>query len=333
MKPKKLLLQAVKVVFSAILAFVLLTVLCLLYYNVPVHYPNSSGATDYKWEPNAFYSRATEGIAFGKVNNDGFINNISYNDGMKIDCLIVGSSHMEAYHVSQSENTASKLNELMKDKIVYNIGISAHTFLTCCSNLKAALENYNPSDYVIIETSRIDFSADELNSVLDGTLPKIADHSGGILGFLSRNQYLRLVYSQLQGFMGQADEDNENIAIDNKSQEDNRAALNNLLSYISDIAVENNVKIIIFYHPTTQINSDGSLLLPNDSDDRTKFSDLCSENGITFLDMTERFKYEYETNHILPHGFCNSSIGSGHLNKYGHEMIADELYKIIENQR
>ena len=25
----------------------------------------------------------------------------------------------------------------------------------------------------------------------------------------------------------------------------------------------------------------------------------------------------------------NSTVGSGHLNKYGHEMIADELYKII----
>ena len=333
MSPKKILLQTVKVVFSAILAFVLLTVLCLLYYNVPVHYPNSSGATDYKWELNAFYSRATEGIAFGKVNNDGFINKINYDEGMKIDCLILGSSHMEAYNVSQSDNAASKLNALMRDKTAYNIGISGHTFLTCCSNLKAALENYNPSDYVIIETSRIDFSADELNSVLDGTLPEIADHSGGILGFLSRNPFLRLIYKQLQGFMEQADDDNENTVIDNRPQEDNRNALNSLLSYISDAAAKNNVKIIIFYHPTTQINSDGSLLLPNDSDVRTMFSNLCSENGITFLDMTERFKYEYEINHILPHGFCNSSVGSGHLNRYGHEMIADELYKIIQNQR
>lgn len=330
---KKILLNAIKVLLSAGVALTALTFFCLLYSNSPIHYPNSSGATDYTWTVNTFYSQCSEGISNGKTNNEGLMNSFDYKTGMNIDTLVMGSSHMEAGNVAMSESTAYVLNSLLQDKTVYNIGISGHTFLTCCSNLKAALVNYNPSDYVIIETSRIDFSADELNSVLDGTLPEIADHSGGILGFLSRNQFLRLVYHQLQGFMGHADEDNENIAIDNKPQEDNRTALNNLLSYISDIAAENNVKIIIFYHPTTQINSDGSLLLPNDSDDRAKFSDLCSENGITFLDMTERFKYEYETNHILPHGFCNSSIGSGHLNKYGHEMIADELYKIIENQR
>ena len=88
--------------------------------------------------------------------------------------------------------------------------------------------------------------------------------------------------------------------------------------------------MIIFYHPTTRINSDGSLLLPNDAEKRETFSNLCKQNGIIFLDMTERFKYEYKVNHVLPHGFINSSVGSGHLNKYGHKMIADELYKLIE---
>ena len=39
---------------------------------------------------------------------------------------------------------------------------------------------------------------------------------------------------------------------------------------------------------------------------------------------------EYNQNYILPHGFINSSIGNGHLNKYGHKMLAEELYKIIE---
>ena len=93
------------------------------------------------------------------------------------------------------------------------------------------------------------------------------------------------------------------------------------------------VKLIILYHPSTQINADGSILFPDDEKDRMKYSNLCDEYGITFLDMTERFRLEYETKHILPHGFFNSSIGSGHLNKYGHEMIADELYRIIEESR
>lgn len=61
-----------------------------------------------------------------------------------------------------------------------------------------------------------------------------------------------------------------------------------------------------------------------------EFETLCKKNGIYLLDMTERFKKEYANNHILPYGFNNTSIGVGHFNRYGHEMIADELYKLIK---
>lgn len=105
--------------------------------------------------------------------------------------------------------------------------------------------------------------------------------------------------------------------------------LNQVLSSLGTTASEYGIKIVIFYHPPTQISSDGSLLLPDDAKARADFSNLCARNDIIFLDMTERFQYEYDTNYILPHGFINSTVGSGHLNQYGHEMIADELYRII----
>ena len=39
---------------------------------------------------------------------------------------------------------------------------------------------------------------------------------------------------------------------------------------------------------------------------------------------------EYENEAVLPYGFTNTSIGSGHLNKNGHAMIAESLYEIIK---
>ena len=35
-------------------------------------------------------------------------------------------------------------------------------------------------------------------------------------------------------------------------------------------------------------------------------------------------------NHILPHGFSNTSVGSGHLNKEGHAMVAEAIYHRIK---
>lgn len=61
----------------------------------------------------------------------------------------------------------------------------------------------------------------------------------------------------------------------------------------------------------------------------TVFGDLCQEQGILFLDMTDIFVQKYEENHILPHGFTNTHVGAGHLNKHGHEMIAKSLANVI----
>ena len=320
-----------KTLASGILAFLVMTVFCLVYYNTPVHYPNDSGATDYRWVSNKFYSRLTEGTAHGKTNNEGFLNSYDYTVGMKIDILVMGSSHMEGYQVDQSDSVAGRLGGLMGNKRVYNIGTSGHDFCVCCDNFRAALEYYRPSECVIIETSGLNFTSEKLSSVLDGTLPEIPDHSGGIVGLLSRNQFIRLAYEQMKGFMRQASADSADMEtpVQPVKMELNSEKLDQVLSELSETASKFGTDIIIFYHPSTQLNKDGSLLLPDNLELREEFSSLCAKNGITFLDMTDRFQYEYDTNHILPHGFINSSVGSGHLNKYGHGMIADELYKLI----
>ena len=328
---KKCLKWFIKAFFAGCFAFFAMTFFCMFYYNSPVHFPNSSGATDHIWTPNTFYSQCREGISNGKTNNEGFMNSFDYETGMNINVLIMGSSHMEAGNVLMSESTVSKLNALLGSNTAYNIGISGHTFPICCNNLESALMYYHPSEYVVIETSKLDFTDDELSSILDGSIPELADHSDGILGMLSKNPFLRLTYYQIKGFLEQGG-DKKEADISNKSFGNtvDNLLLDNVLSYIANIASENETNIIICYHPTTQINSDGSLLLPDNMEDRKVFSDLCENNGIIFLDMTDRFQQEYDTKHILPHGFCNSSVGSGHLNKFGHEMIAEELYKIIE---
>jgi len=333
-RAKRVAVWCCKAFLAGCLAFSVMTLFCIVYYNVPLHHFNSDGSTDFKWEPDHFYSRGTEGFAFGKTNNDGFVNSIDYTEGMDINVLIMGSSQIEAYQVSQSESVTGRLNALLEDKTVYNIGVSGHYFLTCCCNLEAALEKYRPSCRVVVETSRIAFTSEELNSVLTGTFPEMPVHSNEIINFLFRNQFLKLIYHQIQDFMAPTAADNKETVSNTQLQsaEDSRETLNDVLSLLSRIAAQHRTGIIIVYHPTTKINSDGSLLLPSEDKQREVFANLCEKNGITFLDMTERFEYEYDVNHILPHGFTNSSVGSGHLNKYGHEMIADELHKIIESE-
>lgn len=320
-----------KIFLSGILAFIILTGFCYFYYNVPVHSVAVDGVTDYRWEPGVFYSRGTEGFAWGKTNNEGYINLYDFTGKEQIDILIMGSSHMEAYQVAANESVASRLDEMLPNDRVYNIGVSGHSFLTCAGNLEAAINKYRPSKYVIIETNNVIFDNADLSKAIDGNIEEVPSHTGGMIGFLQKNQYLRLIYSQLQNYRKKAAavdlEENSAVIADNSTS--NGAALDILLSKLNNISLNGNVQLIILYHPNVKIDTDGSLQILGDLNSVARFEKSCRDNNILFLDMSERFLQEYESGYVLPYGFANSTVGSGHLNRYGHAMIADALYELM----
>ena len=94
-------------------------------------------------------------------------------------------------------------------------------------------------------------------------------------------------------------------------------------------ASDHGLKIIIVYHPETEIDDNGNLRTDTEPGLIDVFKQSCDENGIVFADMTETFKAAYLRDHTLPYGFSNSPVGKGHLNKNGHAMVAEELYKLI----
>ena len=90
-----------------------------------------------------------------------------------------------------------------------------------------------------------------------------------------------------------------------------------------------------YYQPITPreiaVLRDCDFLTFTADDEETKraFTEACAENGIVFADMSDMFLEEYESEHMLPHGFMNTSPGTGHLNRTGHRLIAARLAEII----
>lgn len=68
-------------------------------------------------------SNMKEGFSWIKTDANGY-NNASIPEN--VDILLMGSSHMEAVQVSQSENTAALLNTMLPGMKTYNTGISGH---------------------------------------------------------------------------------------------------------------------------------------------------------------------------------------------------------------
>ncbi|MBQ3230157.1 MAG: hypothetical protein IJB49_03980 [Clostridia bacterium] len=329
---KRIFLWAAKALLSGVIAVAVLTSICMLYYNVPVHYDTVDGATDYRWEKNKFYSRGTEGFAWGKTNNEGYLNAIDYTESTQVDVLVMGSSHMEAYNVLQEQSTASVLGSLMPDKTVYNIGTSGHTFLVCADNLADAVNKYEPKEYVIIETAKLGFSDIQLQSAIDGNVPDNKSATGGIVELLQKNPFFRLTYSQLKNFSENAEEDVA-PATPSENTIGSEETYSALFARLNDIVSEKGAQLIIVYHPYLILNKDGTATTNSDKEECELFAAGCEKNGIIFLDMSNRFLENYENESILPHGFTNTSIGSGHLNKNGHKMIAESLYEIMKEAK
>ena len=177
-----------------IISFLILNAVCFFYYNVPVHSESESGSTDYVWEKSKFYSKGTEGFAFGKTDANGF-NNLTTENSLNPEILVMGSSHTEAFNVAQNESYVYLLNEMGRN--AYNIGISGHRITTCFNNFEKALDEFKPQKYVVIEVSATELTMDEINQINDGTVNKIHSSANPILILLQKIPFVRCVYYQL----------------------------------------------------------------------------------------------------------------------------------------
>ena len=230
-------------------------------------------------------------------------------------------------------SAAAKLDALMPDARVYNIGISGHNLLVCAQNLSTAVQKYAPSKYIIIETMTLQFSNSDLRKALSCELSEIPSYTGGIIGLLQQNQLFRRIYHQLRGFIGwgnDEDIDEADAATASKDDPSDPALLSALLSQMADTTASSGAKLIIAYHPSITLDKDGSITFSTTQAESDAFAGMCAENGVYFLDMRDRFQREYDEDHVLPYGFSNTSVGSGHLNRHGHEMMAEELYALMQ---
>lgn len=327
---KKFGVWILKAIAGGVIALLALNAFCMLYYNVPVHYTNPDGSTEYKWETSTFYSKGTEGFAWGVTNNDGFNNLRDYAPEERIDILLMGSSHIEGFNVAQDENAGAVLNTLFDgEKYTYNIGTAGHTMLYCIKHLAAALDTYEPGGYVVIETNTVDFATADIDAVLSGTLTDIPSQSGALITLMQKLPYLRLLYTvQFKG-AGAADTEAATTA-DQTQTGDYAAVLSPLLGMVADICSARGVQPIIVFDPAVYVDGQGKAYTETDAGCLAAFESVCAEHGIVFVDLTDAYLGEYAESCRLPYGFANTTPGTGHMNKLGHRLFAQEVYETIK---
>lgn len=320
---------SLKAAIAGVLALVILSVFVCFYHYDGVHISNVGQGTDYKWESGQLKSQMTEGFSWFFMDSNGFNNEKAIVEN--IDILLMGSSPMEGCEVKQSENVGALLNTGLSNLATYNIGMGGHTIYRCVDNLADALDIYKPEKYIIIETDKISLDIKNMSKVLDELAEAIPSYDSGFMYYLQKIPAVKLIYNQIDNWIS-LEEKTKTVTSSPKSvsiPEDYGNVLEQFLAYASKSAEGMGCQLIIFYHPAMGLQSDGTLNFQTDETRLEVFEAACDDNGIVFLNMTEDFADFYNSQHILARGFANTSVGVGHLNKYGHRLIADKLIQVI----
>lgn len=318
-----------KIIVASVISIILLSAFSYVYSFSGVHLYNESGATDYKWSPYQYKANMTEGFSWLRMDEDGFNNETTIVE--EVNILLLGSSHMEAVNVEPNENVGYLLNEMMPDKYTYNIGMSGHTIYTCVQNLENALKEYEPTEYVIIETDTIHLDTESVETVISNSYPEIPSYDSGWLYLIQKNiPVIKQIYKQLDAWRSQDAGTDGVISVDESGSASNDELTRSFLHKIMAVATERDVKPVLMYHPAVMIGAGGDVVIPDEKEYRDCFADFCADEGIVFVDMTDDFVSLYKEKHVLAHGFVNTGVGVGHLNRYGHEVIAERLAQVIE---
>ena len=327
-------MKIIKTCVAGLVALYMLSAFILVYGYSGIHISNSSGATDYKWLPHQLKTTMSEGFAWMRFDENGFNNpDNAYSDS--IDILLLGSSHLEGVHVAKNHSIAAELRNRITDLSVYNIGISGHTIYRCAQNLDAAVKEYRPQKYVIVETNVALPDNDSMLEVLNGKLNDIPSYDSGMLYYLQKYcPAVKTLYKSIQDWESSENRSTapttDDTELENGSVEQvDSSILSQFIGKMKEDCGDN--QLIILYHPQTSIDKYG--MLSNSTAETAMFSAACAENDVVFINMTEDFCLLYNDQHRLAYGFSNTAVGSGHLNRYGCEVIAERLAQVIKEDK
>ena len=320
----RIVTHLLKTICAGLVSITILSFFVLVYKYTGAHIENADGSTDFKWSSHQYIGGMVEGFNWTFVNEDGY-NNL-YERPENIDVLVMGSSHTEGFNVKTKETFSSVFAKNNPDISIYNIGISGHAFNASIDNMENAIKEYKPTQFIVIETSQIFFSESIVDKAINHTRKKGVSQKGIVAGmsrYVPSIKALYLKISEWRNANGVGDEEDLN---DNPESH----AAESFIKYASDIADEYGIKLVIIYHPKTQLDSEGCLISPKSS---SWFEKECIDNDVIFVDMTEDFTKLYDEKHILAHGFINTEVGTGHLNKYGHQLIAEKLEEVLREEK
>lgn len=339
---KTFLIHIIQWICALVLGMGIVSAVGFFYYRPVGWLERDKNATSAVWEPNTILINFLEGGGITRVDSRGYTNPW----GKELDdelILCIGASYVQSKEVMESQKYTALLNDMLAsdDKLkVYNMSRDAYMYPEIVAGFSAAIQEFPQTKVAVIDISNTDYSLTALEKSLvqreysekqtgDKLYEKLSSIEKikiKIKDYLPITSILKYQISQMQGEDAEATqvaEEAEEVS-EEKYAEELDATMKQMREAFSG-------QIIILYHPSVFLNEDGSMSLDQPKY-RGVFEEICQQNGIVFADVGEDFLQAYEERQEVPYGFNNVTMGEGHLNRYGHQIIADRLYDLIAKE-
>ena len=322
---------ALKCLAGALAALAALNLFCAWYYNPTAYEWDEARATDTIRTPGAFTSRATEGFAWMRMDENGY-NNASAPGEEGVSVLMMGSSHAEALNVMQDESAAARLDEMLAADgargMVYNIGVSSHTLPALRRQPSTARWSASsPTDCVVLETQDVLLPAGQSGGRA-WRMPSSACRATDVPlpDWITGQPLARALYRQSDepAAAREAAQADEGCPVRAHGREP-------MTTYVATLAFlarrwrarrpapTTASRLIIYYHPHLALQADGSAVSAAPPALYAEaLAEAAARVGVVYLDLSAGLSGRLRGRAAsLPHGFANTAAGAGHLNADG----------------
>lgn len=324
-----------KKLFAIIISGLIINLLCFFYYN-PLH---GSDLNSYRLEPNTMGVNLVEGFGIMYADENGFSNKreplIKENY-----ILVMGSSYSKADQVPVDYRYSGLLNSYLgyeKELGVYNLAYNGGKFDDIVKNFQELITEFPNSEAIIIEVtdSQLKFDENDYFNAMNQiqiensvTGEKLSEHDTMGKARLAIKKYcplLLLYVNQYTQWKNSLQEQSNSIEGTETEKEDADLKYQYFANMVELLRQEYEKEIIIVYHNGFSLDENNKMNTDL-SETGKNFLLACQENGMTVLDMSQVFSKHFDETREIPYGFWNTSMGTGHLNKIGHHLIAQEIY-------
>ena len=340
----------IKIGAAFVAAFLLVNGLCFGLSRLPKAFMRSANVTEMVWNPGTTMINSTEGIGVYSIDKHGFLNT-STPEEHESYILVLGASHTEGKEVPEGQRYTDLLNEYLesanRDCFVYNMGMDAHFFDKLIAGFSAAVQEFPEAERIVLEVSELNFSKEELEKALEERPYVENQQASSLQENSSRVENIKGLVKECVPFFNIAKKQFATKKVDLSSafglnkwtdlfaKEKEAETLTEAEYYeafrrMTDLLRGSFEKeIIILYHPSLELTYDGELRCDY-PDNFDAFRTACMESGLTFCDVGDAYISAWQEEYTVPRGFHNTEMGYGHINKYGHRIIADELYTYMQ---